>query len=380
VNFAYSEEQEAFRELLRRFLEEQSPTREVFRLMDTPEGYDPAVWKTMAEELGLQGLLIDETHGGQGFGFLELGLAMEEMGRVLLCSPFFSTVCLGASAIQNVGSSEQQAALLPGIASGETIATLALLDRDAPSGFDLAEITLEFAKDSNGHRLDGAKRLVTDGALAELIVVAARTPGSSGNEGLTLFTVRSGSGVRAESIDPLDATRKLAHVELDGARAELLGPEGGAATGLALTLDQARIALAAESAGGAQRCLDSAVAYARERVQFHRPIGSFQAIKHKCAEVLLEVESAKSAAAWSTWVAAEQAGDVDEVSLAAAVAKSFCDEAYLRAAGENLHIHGGIGFTWEADPHLYLKRAKANAALLGTPTALRRRIADLKGF
>jgi alkylation response protein AidB-like acyl-CoA dehydrogenase len=380
VNFAYSEEQEAFRALLRRFLEDHSATSEVFRLMDSAEGHDPSVWKIMAEDLGLQGLLIDEAHGGQGFGFLELGLVMEEMGRVLLCAPYFSTVCLGAGAIQNVGSEEQQSTLLPGIARGETIATLALLDRDAPSGWDLAEVSLEYAKDAEGHRLDGAKRLVTDGAQADLIVVAARTPGSTGSEGLTLFTVRPGSGVRAESIDPLDATRKLAHLEFDGARAELLGAEGGAAGGLALTLDQARIALAAESAGGAQRCLDSAVAYAGERVQFHRPIGSFQAIKHKCAEVLLEVESAKSVAAWASWVAAEETEHADEVSLAGAVAKSFCDEAYLRAAAENLHIHGGIGFTWEADPHLYLKRAKANAALLGTPTLLHRRIAELKGF
>jgi len=380
VNFAYSEEQEAFRELLRRFLEDRSPTREVFRLMDTPEGNDPAVWKTMACELGLQGLLIDEAHGGQGFGFLELGIVMEEMGRVLLCAPYFSTVCLGAGAIQNVADDEQQAALLPEIAGGRTIATLALLDPGASGDFDPAAISLEFAKDAEGYRLDGAKRLVTDGALADLILVAARAPGSRGSEGLTLFALRPGPGVRAEAVDPLDATRKLAHLEFDGARAELLGAEGGAAAGLARTLDQARIALAAESAGGAQRCLDSAVAYARERVQFHRPIGSFQAIKHKCAEVLLEVESAKSAAAWAGWVAAERADDPDEVRLAAAVAKSFCDEAYLRAAGENLHIHGGIGFTWEADPHLYYKRARTNATLLGSPTALHRSIAELKGF
>jgi alkylation response protein AidB-like acyl-CoA dehydrogenase len=380
VNFAFSEEQEAFRELLRRFLEQRSPVSEVFRLMETPGGHDPAVWKQMAEELGLQGLRIEERHGGQGFGFLELGLVMEEMGRVLLCAPYFSTVCLGAGAIQNVASETQQAALLPGIAAGEIVATLALLDRGAPSGWDPAQIALEFAKDGDGYRLDGAKRLVSDGAQADLIVVAARVPGSRGGDGLTLFSVRAGPGVSAEAVDPLDATRKLAHLEFDGARAELLGVEGGAGAGLARTLDEARIALAAESTGGARRCLDAAVAYAKERVQFHRPIGSFQAIKHKCADVLLEVESASAAAQWASWVAAEQAEDPEALSLAAAVAKSFCDDAYLRAAGENIHVHGGIGFTWEADPHLYYKRARANAELLGTPTTLRRRIAELKGF
>jgi alkylation response protein AidB-like acyl-CoA dehydrogenase len=376
VNFAFSEEQEGFREILRRFLDERSPTPEVFRWMQTPEGYDPAVWKQMAAELGLQGLHLPESYGGQGFGLLELGIVMEETGRALLCAPYFSTVCLAANAILAVASEAQKAALLPGIASGESVATLALLD--AGDAWEPAGVELEFRREGDAYVLEGTKRLVTDGAVADLILVAARRPGSRGRDGVTLLALRADQpGVSSQPAEGLDATRKLADLAFDGVRAECLGVEGGAAAGLARALDRACVCLAAESAGGAQHCLDSAVAYARQRVQFARPIGSFQAIKHKCAEVLLEVESARSAAYWGCWTADEEP---DELTLAASVAKSFCDDAYQRAAAENLHVHGGMGFTWEADPHLYLKRARATATLLGSPTWHRTRIAECKGF
>ena len=376
MNFAFSEEQEQFREMLRRFLDEKSPTAEVFRLMETPEGYDPAVWKQMAEELGLQGVHIPETYGGQGFGFLELGIVLEEMGRRLLCSPYFSTVCLAANAILNAATEAQKQAMLPGIASGDTIATLALLEQEGR--WDASGIHLGFARDGDAYRLSGSKQLVTDGATANLIIVAARRPGSSGSDGLALFAVRGDAeGLAASPVEPLDATRKLAALDFSGVRAELLGEGESAAPALAKTLDQACVCLAAESTGATQQCLDAAVAYAKQRVQFARPIGSFQALKHKSAEVLLEVESAKSAAYYACWAAAE---DSEELPLAASVAKSFCDDAFLRAAAENIQIHGGIGFTWEADPHLYYKRAKSSGALLGDAAYHRARIATLKGF
>ncbi len=376
MNFAFSEAQEEFRALLRRFLEERSPTPEVFRWMEAPEGYDPGLWKQMARELGLQGVHLPESVGGQGFGVLELGIVMEEAGRALLCAPYFSTLCLAANAILATGTPAQQAELLPGIASGETVATLALLD--AGDDWDPAGVEMELRREGSGYRLDGRKRLVTDGASADLLLVAARQPGSRGREGLTLLALASDQpGVSATPVAGLDATRRLADLAFEGARAERLGPEGGAADALDTTLDRARVCLAAESAGGAQRCLEAAVAYAGQRIQFARPIGSFQAIKHRCAEVLLEVESARSAAYWACWTAdAEPA----ELALAASVAKSFCDEAYLRASADNLHIHGGMGFTWAADPHLYLKRARATAILLGSPAWQQHRIADLKGF
>jgi len=375
VNFAFSEEQEAFRAELRRCFEEHAPTAAVFRAMESAEGFDRALWKRLAGELGLPGVHLPEAYGGQGFGFLELGIVLQEAGRVLFPSPLFSTICLAANAILNAGSEAQKRALLPGIASGDTLATLALLE---PGGdWDLESIRLAVEMNGGGARLSGSKRFVTDAATADLIVVAARRAGTPGPGGVGLFVVRRDApGLAVTPVEPLDATRKLAHVELTRVSAEPLGEPGGAGAALAKTLDQARVALACESAGGAQRCLDAAVAWAGQRVQFARPIGSFQAIQHKCAEVLLEVASAQSAAHFACWAAQQD----ENLPLAAATAKSFCDEAYLRASQENLHIHGGVGFTWEAEPHLYFKRAKATETLLGPPAFQRANIARELGF
>ncbi|MCZ6568849.1 MAG: acyl-CoA/acyl-ACP dehydrogenase [Deltaproteobacteria bacterium] len=375
MDFAFSAEQEEFRDTLRRFLEENSPSSEVRRLMETREGFDRGVWKQMAGELGLQGLHIPESYGGQGFGFLELGIVQEEMGRVLFCAPYLSTVCLAASAILNAGSEAQKQALLPSIASGETVATLALVE---PGGdWEPGSIRLVAQSDGDGFRLNGCKTFVTDGHTADLIVVAARLEGTQGRDGITLLTLRSDAqGLSALPLDTLDLTRKQARLELRDVRAEALGEAGAAADALERTLDQGCVLLAAESAGGAARCLETAVAYAKHRVQFGRPIGSFQAIKHKCAEVLLEVESAKSAVYWASWVAEEKE---EELAQAASVAKSLSSEGYLRAAAENVQIHGGIGVTWEADPQLYLKRAKTNEELLGSPVYHRARLVTALG-
>jgi len=375
MNFAFSEEQEEFRAHLRRFLEAESPTAEVFRLIETDRGFDPSVWKAMAASLGLQGIHIPERFGGQGFGFLELCIAFEEMGRALLCAPYFSSVCLAANAILNAGSDDDRQRWLPGIASGECVATLAVLE---PNGsWDGAGVHMTFSRDGDTFTLDGRKALATDGAQADLVIVAAREAGTHDDEGLTLFAVRSDTpGFRATPVDALDPTRRLAHLDFESVPAAPLGTVGDAGPALRRTLDQACVCLAAESVGGAQRCLDSAVAYARERVQFGRAIGSFQAIKHKCAEVLLEVESAKATAYFAAWSAENDS----ELTLAAALAKSICDDAFRLAAAENIQIHGGIGFTWEADPQLYFKRAKANETLLGDPHYQRARIATAKGF
>jgi alkylation response protein AidB-like acyl-CoA dehydrogenase len=375
VNFGVSEEQGAFRAQLRRCFEEHAATPAVFRAMESAEGFDRALWKQLAGELGLPGIHLPEAYGGQGFGFLELGIVLEEAGRVLLPAPIFSAVCLAAGAILNAGSEAQKRALLPGIASGDTLATLALLE---PGGdWDPGSVRLEFSARGGEHRLTGKKCFVSDAATADLIVVAARREGTRGLDGLGLFVVRRDApGLTVTPVEPLDATRKLAHLALADTPAEPLGAPDGAGAALAKTLDQARAMLACESAGGAQHCLDSAVAWARQRVQFARPIGSFQAIQHKCAEVLLEVASAQSAAHFASWAAEQDEG----LPLAAAMAKSFCDEAYLRASQENLHIHGGVGFTWEAEPHLYLKRAKANETLLGSPAFQRARIAQELGL
>jgi alkylation response protein AidB-like acyl-CoA dehydrogenase len=375
VNFAFSEEQEAFRAELRRCFEQHAPATAVFHWMQTEPGFDRALWKRLAGELGLPGVQLPEAYGGQGFGFLELGIVLEEAGRALFPSPCFSTLCLAANAILNAGSEAQKRALLPGIASGDTLATLAWLEPDGD--WDAASVRMTASPRGDGFALSGAKRFVTDALGADLILVAARREGSVGLDGIGLFVVRPAApGLAIAPVEALDATRRLAHLELAGVPAEPLGEPFGAGAALARTLDQARVALACESAGGAQRCLDSAVAWAKQRVQFARPIGSFQAIQHKCAEVLLEVESAKCAAHFASWAAEQD----EDLALAAATAKAFCDEAYLRAAQESLHIHGGVGFTWEAEPHLYLKRAKASETLLGPPAWQRARIAQALGF
>jgi alkylation response protein AidB-like acyl-CoA dehydrogenase len=369
VDFAYSDEQEEFRAGVRRFLENRSPVSEVFRLMETDAGHDPEVWKQMAAELGLQGLAIPEPYGGQGFGFLELGIALEEMGRVLLPAPYLGT-SIATSALLAAASEEQKRALLPGIAAGETLATLALAE--PAGGWDPARVALPARRDGDGFVLDGEKTLVLDGHVADLFVVAARE-----DDALALFAVRPGPGVQAERLETLDATRRLAHLRFSGARAERLGAAADGAAALARALDHAAIALAAEMAGGAARCLELAVAYARERRQFARPIGSFQAVKHKAAEVLLEVESARAAAAWASWTAAE---DGPERAQAAHLAKAFCADAYLRAAAENIQIHGGVGFTFEAPHHLHYRRAKVSESLFGDSVWHRARLVGELGL
>jgi len=376
MDFAFSDEQEEFRDTLRRFFEEKAPSTEVRRLMETSEGYDPAVWKQMGEELGLQGIHLPEEYGGQGFGFLELGIVLEEMGRVLFPSPFYATVCLAANAILNAGSAEQKQALLPGIAAGETLATLALCEDSGR--FDAAGISLEAVPEGGGYRLDGHKSFVIDGSVADCLVVAARLAGSAGTDGITLVTVRSDDpGVAATPLETMDEIRKQARVEFSGARAEILGDEGAGWPPLVRTLDQANIMLAAEMLGGSQKCLEMAVEYAKVRMQFARPIGSFQAIKHKAAEVLLEIELAKSAGYYSWWVADERE---EELAEAASLAKSVCADTFLLAATEGIQIHGGIGFTWEHDAHLYLKRAKGSEILFGDATAHRARLATQLGL
>jgi len=332
--------------------------------MATTEGYDPAVWRRMSEELALPGIHIPECCGGSGFGMVELGIVMEEMGRVLLCSPYFSTAVLAAGAIMNAGTDEQKSALLPRLASGARLATLAITEPDG--NWDFRGIETVATPDADGYRLDGVKSFVVDGHIADLIIVAARVAGSGGAEGLALFTIdANASSLERRLLESMDATRKIARIEFRGARARLLGGIESGATTISKTLDQAAIALANEMVGGAQTMLESAVGYAKLRVQFGRPIGSFQAIKHKLADMLLEVELAKSAAYCAAQAAA--VGD-PEWPANANLAKAAASEAYVHAAAECIQIHGGIGFTWDDDTHLWFKRAKSSEVFLGQPS------------
>jgi alkylation response protein AidB-like acyl-CoA dehydrogenase len=364
IQFAFTNEQEQFRSEIRRFLNDNSPTTEVRRLMETEEGYDPRVWRQMSEVLALPGIHIPEEYGGAGFGMVELCIVTEEIGRALLCAPYFSTAVLAGSAILNAGTETQKSGFLPDIAKGARPAALAITE---PNGsWDLSEIEVVATPDGDGYRLDGVKSFVVDGHVAELLIVAAREPKTVGREGLGLFTLAANaSGVERRLLKSMDATRKMARIDFSGAHANLLGNLHEGARPISRTLDQAAIALANEMVGGAQTVLDSALKYAKLRVQFGRTIGSFQAIKHKCADMLLDVELAKSAAYYAAQAAAV---DDSEWPALASLAKAAASETYLRTAAECIQIHGGIGFTWDNDTHLWFKRAKSSEVFLGQPS------------
>jgi alkylation response protein AidB-like acyl-CoA dehydrogenase len=375
VNFAFSDEQEELRRTIRRFMEERSPSAEVRRLMETTEGYDPVVWKQLSQELALPGIAIPEAYGGQGFGPVELGVVLEEMGRALFGGPFFPTVCVAANAILVAGTEEQKAELLPGIASGDTIATMAFAE---PNGrWDQEGITAEATSDDGGFVLAGTKSFVLDGHTADLIVVAARQHGTEGADGIGLFVVDgSADGLTRTALDTIDMTRKQARLEFDGVRVRPLGEPGSAWPALSTILDLAAVYLSVEMTGGAQACLDMAVEYAKNRVQFGRPIGAFQAIKHKCADMLLRVESAKAASYYGLWSAAEN----EDLPVVASLAKAYCSDAYFFCATENIQVHGGMGFTWEHDAHLYFRRAKSSELLFGDAAYHRELLAQRLGI
>lgn len=371
--FEFSPEQLELRGTVRRFLADRSPETEVRRLMETEDGYDPAVWRQLAEQLGLHGLALPEKVGGSGFGFVDLQIVLEEMGRALLCAPFLSTVVLAAQALLTSGDEDACGEYLPGIADGTTIATLAGTERS--DSWDATTVTAVARPDGDRYRVTGEKVFVLDGCLADLLLVIART-----DAGPSLFAVdaaAAGGSLLRERMTTLDATRRQSRVVFADTPARLVGREGGAAAPLARTLDLAAAALAAEQVGGARRLLEMSVEYATVREQFGRPIGSFQAIKIKCADMLLEVESATSAAYAAGWEI-DAAGD--QVGVVASLAKAYCSEAYTFCAKEAVQVHGGIGFTWEHPAHLYLKRALGSEALFGGPRHHRALLADRMGI
>lgn len=361
MKFSFSSEQEEFRSNLRRFLGERSPTKEVRRLMATDAGFEAAAWRKLNSELGLTAVRIPEAYGGQGFGFGELCIVLEEMGRSLLCAPFFSTAVLATGAILNAGTEAEKQALLPGIAAGDTVATLAWVEQ--PSRWDAAATTLTAKPSGSGYVLDGFKSYVLDGHTADLIVVLARAPGSSGDKGLSLFTVKGDAkGLSRKLLKTMDETRKLAHLDFKGVEATLLGEAGAAAAPFARTMVEAAVCLANEMAGVSDRLREDSLEYAKMRMQFGRAIASFQSMKHKHADMLVDVELAKSAAYYAA--AALDEGD-DDIVAVASLAKAAASDAALQTAVHAIQIHGGIGFTWDNDTHLWFKRAKSSEVLLG---------------
>jgi 3-oxochol-4-en-24-oyl-CoA dehydrogenase len=358
MDFLFTDEQLELRATVRGFLDDKSAEPAVRRLMAGEAGYDPAVWRQMSDQLGLQGLAVPEEYEGAGFGYLELGIVFEEMGRALLCAPYLASVALATEALLRCRDEAARKELLPGLATGQTIGTLALLEQ--PGRWDEAGVQARARRSGAGWVLDGVKRHVPDGHIADLVMVAARTPA-----GVGLFAVDgTAPGLTRTPVPVLDRTRKQAHLEFARTPARLIGAEADGWRVLRRVLDTAAILLAAEQAGGASRAVDMAVGYAKVREQFGRPVGSFQAVKHLSADMLTEAEAARSAAYHGLWALA---ADSDDVPAAASLAKVYCSQAYSKIAGDAIQVHGGIGFTWEHPAHLYFKRAKACEAMFGTP-------------
>jgi alkylation response protein AidB-like acyl-CoA dehydrogenase len=374
MDFGFSEEQEMLRSSARDFLAKEAPMTYVRKMMEDEVGFTADLWKKMAD-LGWMGLILPEQYGGSGLDFVDLIVVLEEMGRVVLPGPFFSTVVLGGVALLEGGSDGLKQALLPKLASGDLKVTLAQLE---PSGrWDADGIQLAAKADGGGFVLSGTKLFVPDAHGADEMVVAARTPGSKGTDGISLFLVDArAAGITTTQLKTMDQTRKLAEVVLKDVRVpadRVLGKVGGGWVLLDRLVDRGKVGLCAEMCGGAQRVLEMSVDYAKVREQFGKPIGSFQAIQHKCANMLVEVESSKSVTYYAAWAVAN---DVAEAPLAAAMAKAYCSDAYRHVSGEGIQIHGGIGFTWEHDMHIYFKRAKSSEVTFGDATWNRELVAQ----
>lgn len=355
MEFGLNESQEILKESARKFFAGECAMGEVRRLMETDTGFDANLWRKLAEQ-GYTGIIFPEQYGGVGLGVVELALLMEEAGRALLPGPFFSTVALAGSVLQAVASNEQKEKFLAPICQGQARATVAFLD--AGASWDVAETQMTAV---NG-RLKGEKLFVTDAAIADWIIVAARN-------GVFLVDAKA-DGVRMSPMLGMDATRKLYAVQFDNAAGEKIGdPEG-----LARALDVATVALAAELVGGMQRSLDITVEYAKTRKQFGKPIGIFQAVQHQCADMYLETESARSAVYYAAWALQENAPDA---AAAVSIAKIYASDAARTVGNRGIQVHGGMGFTWENDLHLYYRRAKASETFLGDATFHRERLARL---
>lgn len=373
MDFSFSSEQEELRGYAQQWLAANSASADVRNLMGGELGYDPDGWKAMAD-MGWQAMAIPEQYGGAGFGFLELFVLLEEQGKALYPSPFFSTVVLAANALLIGGSDAQCQKWLPSIAAGELVATVAHVEPAGSWEVDAIESTA--TEDDQGWLLNGTKGFVLDGHTAGLLLVAART-----EDGIDLFACPGdAAGVSTRPLDTMDQTRRQAEVVFDGVRlpaSARLGRPGSGSDTLSGVYDIAAVALAAEQVGGAQKCLDMAVEYAKQRRQFGRPIGSFQAIKHKCADMLVDLEAARSAAYYAAWAISVAS---PETATVVPLAKAFCSEAFFHCASDNIQIHGGIGFTWEHDAHLYFKRAKSSDLMFGSPALHRRRLAVALGL
>ncbi len=356
MNFDFSHDQKVLRDQARKFLAEHASSARVRRILDTDTPSDAELWRGMGE-MGWMGTAIPEVYGGAGFGYLELCVIAEELGRSLAPTPFASTIYLAAEALLRAGSEAQKRRWLPRIAQGEAIGCFALAE-----GPHVATAGNVSARANDG-RLGGTKVPVMDGDVADFAVVVARTSDGS-DRGLSVFLVDlTGPGVSRTTVSTVDPTRSHARIVFSEAPAELLGAPGEGWALAERLLDRAAVLVAFEQVGGAQAALDMAREYALGRFAFGRPIASFQAIKHKLADVYVAVELARSNVYYGAWALSK---DAPELPVAAAAARVAATEAYFHAAKENIQTHGGMGFTWEFDCHLHYRRAKLTGLMLGS--------------
>lgn len=364
MDFTLTSEQEMLKKSARKFLNSNFTSDYVRKMWENSQGYEPEMWAQIAE-LGWMGLTIPEEYGGLGLTFRDLGLILHEMGRLVMPGPFFSTVVLATELIKMAGSEEQKANYLERIASGKLIATVALYEEDVEWGAEGIKLTA--TRKGDNYSLLGKKLFVPDAYSADLIIVAARTENQvEAGEGISLFLVDPQTeGVEIELLPTMDQGRKLCAVSFLNAifsSEEVLGEVGKGWSAIETMLIRANIALSLEMLGGGEKVLEIATEYAKIRIQFGQPIGSYQAIKHKCAEMLLQVESARSIAEYAAWTVD---GNPQEVSKAASIAKTYVGNMYRKSAAATLQILGGIGFSWEHDIHLFYKRALASEAMFG---------------
>ena len=375
MNFGFNEEQELLRSTARKFFENECPSTTVRTLMDSAEAMTPELWAKLAEQ-GWLGLIYPEAYDGMGLGLVDLVVLMEEMGRAVVPGPYFSTVLLGGLAILEAGSEAQKKEWLPKIAAGDKRVSLAWMEPSATLGAD--GVTLPAAEKGGAFTLSGTKLFVPDAHMADAIVVAARTKMGKAGDGVSLFLApRQVRGLDVKLLPTMDQTRKLCEVTFNDVslgRDALLGTSGGGWSPLARVLDRATVALCAEMCGGAQKVLDMTVEYAKIRQAFGRPIGSYQGVKHRAADMLVDVENSKSITYYAAWALDE---GVAEGPLATSMAKAYVSDAYRRVSAAGIQLHGGIGFTWEHDLHLYFKRAKGSEFTFGDATYHRERVAQL---
>ncbi len=375
MQFAFTDEQQMIRESARAFLEAEASLPAVRLASGAVNGYDEGLWQQMTAELGWSGIAIPEAYGGAGLGFVELGILAHEQGRRLVPSPFFSTVCLATPVILELAREEQKRQWLPAIAAGQLKAAVAVTDRVGHA--DIRKVGVKLAQVGSAWVLSGEAHFVVGAQSADLLLVVASAKDANASQSLRVVAVASGTaGVRIEATEMLDVTRPMASIyfeQVSVSAEDCLGVDIDASSGLQRALAQARTMLAAEAVGGAEYSLEAVTAYVKERVQFGRAIGSFQAIKHRLADTMVLVEAAKSMAWYAACAADEYANEA--LAVAASSAKSCCADAFNAVASNAIQLHGGIGFTWDHHAHLYFKRARASSMLLGSPAWHRERIA-----